>query len=117
MPARILFIDDEPAIQTFVGRLLGEAGYAVDLLTDPLTALEVIQDGQYALVITNSVMQGPRGAKLVAQMRRLHPALPMLHLDDQSQPQVPEFPTDVPTLTKPFLNDLLLDTVRGLVGR
>ena len=117
MPARILLIEDEPAIQAFLGRLLRGAGYAVDLLTDPQTALETMQDGHYALVITNSLMQGPGGAKLVAQMRRRYPALPVLHLDDQSQPQVPEFPTDVPTLTKPFLNEVLLDTVRALVGR
>lgn len=117
MPARVLLLDDDPAIQAFVSRLLVEAGYAVDLLTDPLTALEAIQDGQYALVITNSVMQGPGGAKLVAQMRRWYPALPVLHLDDQSHPKVPEFPPDVPTLTKPFLHDRLLDTVRALVGR
>jgi DNA-binding response OmpR family regulator len=116
MPARILLLDDEPAVQAFVSRVLEEAGYAVDALTDTLTALEAIQDGQYALVITNSVMQGPNGAKLVARMRRLYPALPVLHLDDQSHPRVPEFPADVPTLTKPFHNDELLDTVRTLAG-
>ena len=117
MPTRILLLDDEPAIQAFVSHLLGEAGYAVDVLTDPLTALEAIQDGQYALVITNSVMRGPGGAKLVAQMRRQYPALPVLHLDDQSQLRVPEFPADVPTLTKPFDIDALLDAVRSLAGR
>jgi hypothetical protein len=48
-------------------------------------------------------------------MRRLYPALPVLHLDDQSHPRAPEFPADVPTLTKPFDHDVLLDTVRTLV--
>jgi DNA-binding response OmpR family regulator len=116
MPNRILLLDDEPVIQAFVSRLLEGAGYEVDLLTDPLAALEVIPDGHYALVITNSVMQGASGAKLVARMRRLYPALPVLHLDDQSHPRTPGFPADVPTLTKPFDHDVLLDTVRTLVG-
>ena len=115
MHLRVLLLDDEPAVQRFVSRLLEEAGYAVDSLTDPLTALEAIQDGQYALVITNSVMHGPAGAKLVAGMRREQPTLPVLHLDDQLHPQVPEFPPDVPTLTKPFDDDLLLKAVRELV--
>jgi DNA-binding response OmpR family regulator len=92
------------------------AGYTVDLLTDPMTALEVIHDGEYALVITNSVMQGPGGAKLISQMRRAYPALPVLHLDDQSQVRVAEFPDDVPTLTKPFHHGELLDAVRALAG-
>ena len=78
--------------------------------------METIQDGHYALVITNSVMEGPDGAKLVAEIRRRYPALPLLHLDDQSQPRVPEFPADVPTLTKPFGNGELINTVRILVG-
>jgi DNA-binding response OmpR family regulator len=117
MPVRVLLLDDEPAIQAFVSRLLGEAGYVVDVLTDPLTALEAIRDGYYALVITNSVMQGPAGSALVAQLRRRYPALPVLHLDDQSHPYGEDFPADVPTLTKPFENDLLLDTVRALAGQ
>ena len=117
MPVRILLLDDEPGIQTLVSHLLGEAGYAVDVLTDPLTALDVIHDGQYALVITNSVMDGPAGAKLLAELRQRHPALPLLHLDDQSQPRLPQFPSDVPTLAKPFDMDALLDTVRTLAGR
>ena len=70
-----------------------------------------------APVITNSVMQGPAGSALVAQLRRRYPALPVLHLDDQSHPYGEDFPADVPTLTKPFENDLLLDTVRALAGQ
>jgi hypothetical protein len=61
-------------------------------------------------------MQGPGGARLVAQMRQLYPALPVLHLGDQSHPQVAGFPSDVPTLTKPFENGVLLDSVRNLIG-
>jgi DNA-binding response OmpR family regulator len=114
MPPRILLLDDEPAIQAFVSRLLGEAGYAVDILADPLTALEAVQDGRYAVVITNSVMQGPAGARLVAEMRRRYPELPVIHLDDQSHPRAPQFPADVPTLFKPFSMGELLDTVRAL---
>jgi DNA-binding response OmpR family regulator len=117
MSTRILLLDDEPAILTLVSRVLKAGGYHVDTLTDPLTALEVIREGRYALVITNSVMQGPAGAKLVARLRRLYRTLPLLHLDDQSHPEVPEFPSDVPTLSKPFTSDALLEAVRGLVGR
>jgi DNA-binding response OmpR family regulator len=116
MPVRIHLLDDEPAIQALVSHFLGEAGYAVDVLVDPLMALDAIHDGQYALVITNSVMDGPAGATLLAEMRQRHPALPLLHLDDQSQPRLPHFPSDVPTLKKPFELDALIDTVRSLAG-
>ena len=117
MSTRILLLDDEPAILALVSRVLEAGGYHIDTLTFPLTALQVIREGQYALVITNSVMQGPAGAKLLARLRRLYPTLPLLHLDDQSHPTVPEFPSNVPTLSKPFTNIALLEAVGGLVGR
>jgi CheY-like chemotaxis protein len=48
MPARILVLDDEPAIQEFLTRLLQGAGNEVALQPDPLRALESLQGGQYA---------------------------------------------------------------------
>ena len=115
MPHRILILDDEPAIQNYLTRTLVEVGYRVDTLSDPLTVFEFVQDGEYDLIITNSVMNGVRGARLVARLRRLYPLLPLLHLDDQSQLQEPEFP-DVPTLTKLFRAEVLVSTVRRLLG-
>jgi DNA-binding NtrC family response regulator len=117
MPPRILVLDDEPAIRDFLTRALEDAGYEVDTLSDASTVLEAVWDRKYDLVITNSVMSGARGAGLVARLHRLHPLLPLLHLDDQSQLEAPEFPADVPTLHKPFLDDLLISTVRRLLGR
>ena len=87
----------------------------MNTLADPATVFEEISGGDYALVITNSVMQGPDGARLVARMRRLYPELPVLHLDDQSHPPVPEFPPEVPTLSKPFDHDVLLAKVEELL--
>ena len=87
----------------------------MDTPADVARALDLIAGGDYALVITNSVMQGPGGARLVAGMRRLYPDLPVLHLDDQSHPRVPEFPADVPTLHKPFGADVLLAKVEELL--
>jgi two-component system chemotaxis response regulator CheY len=100
-----------------VARILGEAGYHVATLADALTALEVLEGGQYDLLITNSVMSGARGAKLVARVRERHPQLPVLHLDDGAHPAPDEFPGDVPTLLKPFSSLLLLDQVRQILGR
>ena len=117
MPDRILLLEDDAAIQALVPRLLAEAGYAVDVLADPVAAPELIRNGRYALVITNSVMEWPRGAELVARMRRECPGLPLLHLDDQSHPISPDFPSDVPRLTKPFRLDALLERVETLLSQ
>jgi DNA-binding response OmpR family regulator len=117
MTARIMVLDDEPAVQRLVARILEGAGYTVDQPCDTDTALRAVEGGDYDLVITNSVMHGVSGARLVTRLRRLYPSLPVLHLDDQSHPRVAEFPADVPTLNKPFKSEVLVDSVRHILGR
>lgn len=110
-PARILVLDDEPMIRHFVGRALEVAGHEVVLLSPPSGAVELLADAHFDLVITNSIMPAASGAQLVAQIRKEFPDLPVIHIDDQSHPLPPEFPTDVPRLDKPFSNDTLLREV------
>jgi DNA-binding NtrC family response regulator len=98
-----------------VARILVEAGYQVTTLADAMTAAETIASHHCDLLITNSVMSGERGARLVAKLRELHPRLPMLHLDDGGSPPPAEFPGDVPTLSKPFSQDILLERVHDLL--
>lgn len=116
-PPRILVLDDEPMIRHFVARSLEEAGYEVVVLSPPLGALELLADAHFDLVITNSIMPAVSGAQLVAQIRGNFPDVPVIHMDDQSHPLPPEFPTDVPRLDKPFSEVALLrEVVRQLEG-
>ena len=110
-PARILVLDDEPMIRHFVGRALEVAGHEVVLLSPTSGAVVLLADAHFDLVITNSIMPAASGAQLVAQIRKEFPDLPLIHIDDQSHPLPPEFPTDVPRLDKPFSNDTLLREV------
>jgi DNA-binding response OmpR family regulator len=113
---RILVVDDEPAVRAMVARALREEGYEVVGVGDGqagLTAAETA-DVSYDLVVTNSYMPHLSGEQLIAELRRLYPGLPILHLDDLSRPS--ELPDDIPNLTKPFSLDRLIQAVRGLLG-
>ena len=110
-PARILVLDDEPMIRHFATVALESAGYEVVVLSPPSGAMKLLADAPFDLVITNSIMPAASGAQLVAQIRKEFPDLPVIHIDDQSHPLPPEFPTDVPRLDKPFSNDTLLREV------
>jgi DNA-binding NtrC family response regulator len=113
--ARILLLDDEPMIQHFVARALEDAGYEVVALNPPFGAIRLLADTHFDLVITNSIMPATSGAQLVARIRNEFPDVPVIHMDDQSHPLPPEFPTDVTRLDKPFSNDTLLrEVVRQL---
>ena len=115
--ARILLLDDEPMIQDFVARALEDAGYEVVILNPPFGAIRLLADAHFDLVITNSIMPAASGAELVARIRTEFPQVPVIHMDDQSHPLPPEFPTDVPRLDKPFSNDTLLHEVARRLER
>ena len=116
MPARILVLDDEPIVAEVVARVLEEAEYKVDRLTDVLSASALIQTGNYDLVITNSVMTSPSGARFLARLHQDYPSLRLLHMDDQSHPRTTEFPADVPSIRKPFNAEMLLGIVSRLLA-
>ena len=115
--ARILVLDDEPMIRDFVGRALEAAGYEVVVLSPPFGAVGLLADTHFDMVITNSIMPAAGGAQLVAQIRNEFPDVPVIHLDDQSHPLAPEFPTDVPRLEKPFSSAALLREVERWLER
>jgi DNA-binding response OmpR family regulator len=117
MLGRILLLEDDAAIQALVSRLLGEAGYVIDVLADPVAALELIRDARCALVMTNNVMERHRGAELGAQMRRECAGLPQLHFGGPIHPISPDFPSDVPRPTKPFRLEALLERVENLLSQ
>ncbi len=110
-PPRILVLDDEPMLREWVARSLEEVGYEVVMLTPAFGAVKLLGQAYFDLIVTNSVMPAVNGARLVAPLRRQFPHIPLVHLDDQGHPRPQEFPTDVPTLLKPFTQEALLEQV------
>jgi DNA-binding response OmpR family regulator len=114
---RILVVDDEPMVRAIIERALGEEGYEVVGVGDGqagLTAAETA-NASFDLVVTNSYMPHLSGEQLIAQLRRLYPGLPILHLDDLGH-RVAGLPDDIPNLTKPFSLDRLVQAVSDLLG-
>jgi CheY-like chemotaxis protein len=114
MPARILVLDDEPAIRALVSRALGEEGYDVVTMANGLVGLEAVEGNHFDLVITNNCMPGMSGAEVIERLHQLLPSLPVLHLDDVSRPS-DELHRGVRTLYKPFSISALQFAVRKLL--
>ena len=112
-PPRILVVDDEPAVRDLIVRALQEAGYEVVAVRDGEAGLHAAKFAglPYDLVLTNSYMPTMSGEQLIGHLRQLFfPRLPILHLDDLSQPIGPNA-EKVPTLYKPFSITVLLEAV------
>ena len=118
----ILFVDDEPSIET-LGRHLFEAfGYRVTTSRDPAEALERFRaaPGDFDLVITDMTMPGMTGDRLAQELMRIRPELPVVvctgyneHIDSERARAL-----GIGALVmKPFLKDDLADLVRALLDR
>ncbi len=77
---RILFVDDEVALVEVGQEMLRGLGYTVMACTNPLEALEVFRAApeRFDLVITDQTMPVMTGDKLVAELRRIRPDIPLI---------------------------------------
>ncbi len=78
--ARILIVDDDPALLKLLGMLLKLEGYAVDAAESGERALSLLAAAPPRLIITDLKMSGMDGLALFDAVHRLHPALPVIIL-------------------------------------
>ena len=68
---RVLVVDDEPRIVSFVARALTAEGFRVDGAQDGLRGLDLARTGRYELVVLDLLLPGPgRGDGASAPDRR-----------------------------------------------
>ena len=70
---RILVVDDEPGIRSFIGRALGAAGYLTDFSPGGSQGLRHALDGQYDLIILDLVMPDLDGGSVLDRLLRARP--------------------------------------------
>jgi PAS domain S-box-containing protein len=77
---KILFVDDEPAIEELGRRLIGSLGYTVSTCADAAEALEIFQNSSqdFDLVITDMTMPHMTGDRLAAELMRIRPGIPVI---------------------------------------
>ena len=79
-PARILVVDDEPAVRAAMARSLALHGYEVTCAVSGEEAIRAIDDAEsrFDLVITDVVMDGMSGVALAEELRARDESLPVI---------------------------------------
>jgi two-component system response regulator MprA len=113
-PARILVLDDEPAVRALLVRVLQEEGHQVVAFEDGRAGLDAAAGGPYDLLITNNHAPHLTGDQVLERLTRRFPGLPILHLDTLSHAAEPATSRG-PMLFQPFSIDALLLEVQRLV--
>ncbi len=113
-PPRVLFVDDELPLRDVVSRLLSRRGVDVTTAGDAVTAVEILRDRPFDLVMTDFQMPDMDGFELLAHVREHYPDLPAImitgHASVQHAVQAMAGGA-VDYLPKPFAVDALADRV------
>jgi two-component system OmpR family response regulator len=119
-PMRILVIEDDAKIATFVANGLKQAGYAVDRAADGDAGLALAQSTAYDAAVVDIMLPGVDGLSLVRRLRAEQRAVPVLFLSakaavDDRVRGLQAGGDDY--LTKPFAFSELLARVQALIRR
>jgi nitrogen regulation protein NR(I) len=76
--AKILLVEDDPAIVTTLRRVLTDDGYAVEVEANGANGLERAKSGGFDAVITDYKLPGLNGLELIRELHAARPRLPIL---------------------------------------
>lgn len=121
--ARILLIDDDDLLRDTVLQMLELDGHKVSDAADGEAGLKLFARqhggaGGFDLVITDMLMPGTDGARVIVEMRRGHPGLPIIAISGGRRVLSPQFNLETATLAgatcqlaKPFSRHALQSAV------
>ncbi|MEU5422647.1 response regulator transcription factor [Streptomyces sp. NPDC001407] len=119
-PARILIVDDEPAVREALRRSLAFEGYGTELAVDGLDALEKVTAYDPELIVLDVLMPRMDGLTAARRLRASGVTVPILMLT--ARDTVGDRVTGLDAgaddyLVKPFELDELLARIRALLRR
>lgn len=117
---RVLVVEDEPKLAAFIRKGLLEDQFAVDVAGDGDTAVRLVEESRYDLVILDIMLPGMDGFAVCAAVRGRQPDLPILMLSARGliEDRVQGLDAGADDyLTKPFAFSELRARIRALLRR
>ena len=117
---RVLLVEDEGSVASFIARTLRENAYAVDVADTGEKALQLGKDVNYDVILLDVRLPGISGIEVCRELRHRGVEAPVMMLTARSLVEQRVEGLDVGAddyLTKPFVLAELLARVRALVRR
>ena len=112
--ARVLVVDDEPAIRALVAKIVERAGLPVESARDGAEAIEKLESTDYAVVVLDLMMPNVDGYELVQHIKSRggrHPAIIVISAGDTASLRRLDATMVHSILRKPFDIDVLGDLI------
>ncbi len=119
-PVRILVVEDEAKVASFIRRGLEAEGYRVDIAPDGEAGLRHVFDQEYALVVLDVMLPKRDGLSVLQEIRQHQRSVPVLMLTARDTVAYKVAGLDHGAddyLTKPFAFEELLARMRALLRR
>ena len=117
---RILIVEDEPKVASFIRRALEEERYAVDVCSDGIQGRDLTSEVNYDLIILDLMLPALPGLDVLKELRGGRVKTPILILTARSEVDQRVTGLDAGAddyLTKPFAIEELLARARALLRR
>ena len=117
---RILIVEDEKKVASFIKKGLEEEYYAADIAPDGKEGLKLAQNEEYDLIIMDIMLPFTDGLTLTKELRKRKVSTPilMLTVKDSTEAKVEGLDAGADDyLTKPFAFEELIARVRALLRR
>ncbi|HSN16565.1 MAG TPA: response regulator [Anaeromyxobacteraceae bacterium] len=88
LPGRVLVIDDEPAVQDLLERVLANAGHQVSVVDSAEAALIRLARDRYDVIVVDNNLPRMTGLELMALVREHHPELRAIMITAYNTPAV-----------------------------
>src|SRR5208337_4168555 len=117
---RLLVVEDEKKVSSFISKGLKEEGYAVDVAFDGQTGLQMAMDKVHDLIVLDIHLPGIDGMSVLHELRKGRVSTPVLLLTVRANIEDKVLGLDAGAddyLTKPFAFQELVARIRALLRR
>ena len=118
MTGRVLCVDDDERVRSFITRVLDEAGHEVVEAADADEARRLLAESGFSAVLCDINLPGSSGLDLLRELREHHPNLATVMVTGRDEPAIANRALELGAygyITKPFgPNELLIDLSNAL---
>lgn len=122
MKRTILVVDDDSGVLKMTELMLSDGGFNVIVSSNAREGLGMLKAQKVDLIITDIIMPEMEGIELISQLRKDHPALPIMAISGGGRSHNTDFLKFAKklgakvVLEKPFRREALLEAVNRAFG-